>query len=81
MLPGVEPHWRRHLGRDDAHDDADHAALLEDVHAVAHAVGRAVREVDLEVVLEVRALPFAHHGGGERGDGLAGERRDVADRA
>ncbi len=79
-LRQVEALERRHLGRDQAHDHADRAALLEQVDAVAHPIRGAVGEVDVEVGLEVLALAVVHHVDRELRDRLAGQRRNVAHR-
>ena len=53
----VEVH---HLDRNDAEDDADGAALLEDVAAEAAEAGHAVGQVDFLRVLELLALRGGH---------------------
>ncbi len=52
---------RRHLGRDDADDQRDRAALREDVAAEAAEPGDAVGRVDLLVGDEVLALLDVEH--------------------
>ena len=53
-------------GRDDAQDEADRAALLEDVAAEAAEARDAVGEVDVLVLLELLALVGAEERVGHR---------------
>ena len=73
-----------HANGDDAQDEADRAALLEDVAAETAQARHAVREVDLEAVLEFLALLRGHHRGGHpdgvlvREPGIFVRRNEVA---
>ena len=84
----------RDARRDDAHDQADGAALLEDVAAEAAQVRDGVGDVDLELLLELVALLGAQqrrgHGvhvglletlglGGRRERAVDAEHREAAD--
>src|SRR4051812_40165621 len=57
----VELFERLDLGGDDAEDESDVAALLEDVHTEASQAGYAVCHVELGGLFELLLLPVAHH--------------------